>query len=234
MIKVYLKNTETFEKFQVLAKCVVFSDGPNSLVTKKFSMGFRGRPNNTALGAIYEIDWNNNPLKFNEHYFDRKVSPWGYGWIFPKKNAVNVGVFCLLSKLKRNIRASLNYLVKKHPIASQKLRDKKIISFGAKLIPLEHAKKISSDLTLVVGDAAGMVNPIWGDGIPSAINAGEIAGKVLVEALKKDDLSKTSLSRYYKMWKKSKEYKALKKSFLLSKIVYNTIHGPFNMIYRFV
>jgi digeranylgeranylglycerophospholipid reductase len=230
LIKVYLKNLKTLEKSQVFTRCVVFSDGPNSLAAKKFGIGFRGRPDNTGLGAIYEIKWDNNPLEYNEFYFDRKVSPWGYGWIFPKKNTVNVGVFCLLSKLKRNIRDSLNYFVKKHPIASKKLSDRKVVRFGAKLIPLEHAKKISSEQILVVGDAAGMVDPIWGAGIPSAIYAAKIAGKVLIKALENDDLSKTSLSRYDEMWKKSKQYRALPKSFW-PKIIYNPISGPFYHLY---
>jgi len=233
LIKVYLKNLKTLEKFQLFARCVVFSDGPNSLAAKKFGIGFKGRPDNTGLGAIYEMRWDNNPLEYNEFYFDRKVSPWGYGWIFPKKNTVNVGVFCLLSKLKRNIRDSLNYLVKNHPIASKKLSDKKVLRFGAKLIPLEHAEKISSERILVVGDAAGMVDPIWGAGIPSAIYAAEIAGKVLVKALENDDLSKTSLSRYDEMWKESARYKALQKSFW-PKIIYNPISGPLFSLRRYV
>jgi digeranylgeranylglycerophospholipid reductase len=233
LIKVYLKNLKTLEKSQVFARCVVFSDGPNSLAAKKFGIGFKGRPDNTGLGAIYEMRWDNNPLEYNEFYFDRKVSPWGYGWIFPKRNTVNVGVFCLLSKLKRNIRDLLDYLVKKHPIASKKLSDRKVVRFGVKLIPLEHAKKISSEQILVIGDAAGMVDPVWGGGIPSAIYAAKIAGKVLIKALENDDLSKTSLSRYDEMWIKSKQYKALPKPFW-PKIIYNPISGPVHNLYRYV
>lgn len=234
LMQVCLKSKKTSEKTQVMAKCVVFSDGPNTLANKKFNIGFNQRTDNTAIGAIYELEWDDNPLDFNEFYFDSTVSPWGYGWIIPKKNCVNVGVFCLLSKMKTNIRNSLDYFVKKHPIASKKLHDKKIRRFGAKLIPLEHASSISDERMLVIGDAAGMLNPIWAAGIHSSINAGIMAGNVLVDALNVDDLSKTRLSSYDKMWKNSNNYKALKTLLLSPKIVYNTIYGPLNHIYRFI
>jgi len=103
-IVISLKNRVTGENYKVKAKLVIFADGPNTLVSKKFKrIGF-GRKNSKAFSAIYELEWKDNPFEDFEFFFDTRVSPWGYGWIFPKRDVLNVGVLCLMSKLQKNIK----------------------------------------------------------------------------------------------------------------------------------
>jgi len=47
---------------------------------------------------------------------------------------------------------------------------------------------------LLAGDSAGMADPVTGGGINNAILAGEIAGKTIIDALEKDDI--TLLTNY--------------------------------------
>ncbi len=61
---------------------------------------------------------------------------------------------------------------------------------------------IVTDGLMVVGDAARRVNPSTGGGIAQAMTAGEIAGKIAGEAIKKGDVSKEELFRYRKAWDK--------------------------------
>ncbi|MBC7119290.1 MAG: NAD(P)/FAD-dependent oxidoreductase, partial [Methanobacteriaceae archaeon] len=52
---------------------------------------------------------------------------------------------------------------------------------------------------MVVGDAAGQVNPLTGGGIISGMTGGMLAGKVAAEAIKDDDTSKGRLREYEKL-----------------------------------
>ena len=49
-------------------------------------------------------------------------------------------------------------------------------------------EKLVSGNILLVGDSAGMADPITGAGIHNAILAGEVAGKTIIDALEKDDI----------------------------------------------
>jgi digeranylgeranylglycerophospholipid reductase len=169
------------------------------------------------LGIIYEFEWKDNPIDYYEVFHDKNISSWGYGWIYPKKDCLNVGVGCLLSKMGGNIKHNMGYFLK-HPIVSAQLKDRKMLSKKSALIPLEYAKEIHDQTILVVGDAAGMVNPFSGGGIENAIVAGEIAGKVAVRALEENDFSKQFLSAYKRQWEKTSNYALIKKQSIMSKI----------------
>jgi len=210
-IVVNLKNRVSGEKDKLKAKLAIFADGPSTLASKKFKgIGFQ-REQQKALAAIYDIEWRNNPFEHLEFFFDRNVSPWGYGWIFPKKDWLNVGVGCSISKMRGNIRTYLDFLVDKHPVASKKLHGRQKLTFAASIIPLAHAEKIFDDRILVVGDAAGMVDPLWGGGIGYAIKGGMLAAEVAVKALEKNSFDGTLLSQFEQEWKKGKAYKLIRK-----------------------
>lgn len=217
-IVVSLKNRVTGENLKVKGKLVIFADGPNTLVSKKFKQVGFGRKERKAFAAIYEIEWRNNPFEHLELFFDTNVSPWGYGWIFPNRDLLNVGVGVLMSKMQSNIKTYLDFLVNKHPIASRKLRGRPKLRFAADIIPAQHAHKIYGDRILVVGDAAGMVDPIWGAGIGYAIRGSMLAAKVAVKALEENTFDETFLSQFKKEWKRGETYKHIRKIQLLSRL----------------
>lgn len=215
-IVVSLKNLMTGEHYKLKAKLAIFADGSHTLAFKKFKgIGFGGK-NRKAFSAIYELEWRDNPFEYFEVFFDTKVSPWGYGWIFPKRDLLNVGVMCLMRMMRSNIRTHLDFLVNRHPIASKKLRGRKKLKFAADIIPLQYAKRICGDRTLVVGDAAGMVDPIWGAGIENAIEGSMLAARVAVRALEKNTFDETFLSQFGRDWKRGKTYKSIRMRQLLS------------------
>lgn len=212
-------DKESFESSFI----TVFADGPKTLAVRKFhSLGFHSKPSNTALGMVYELEWKDNPLMDCEYYYGPEFSVWEFGWIFPKKDLINVGVGALLSALekkRKNIRSILDYFVHRHPISSTKLRGKKVLSVAAGLIPLAPARKIYGPSTLVVGDAAGMVDPMGGNGIDYCIFAGKIAGQTIVKALEQEDYSEEFLSRYQILWENSKNFARIRKGYLISRML---------------
>ncbi|MFA4836744.1 MAG: NAD(P)/FAD-dependent oxidoreductase [Dehalococcoidia bacterium] len=66
-----------------------------------------------------------------------------------------------------------------------------------------YAKKTYMDGLMLVGDAAGMANPLDGFGANTAMVAGQMAGAVAAEAKLKGDYSGKVLAEYEKRWRAS-------------------------------
>jgi digeranylgeranylglycerophospholipid reductase len=214
-IVVYTSNNKNIST--ISSDLVIFADGVNTLA-KKFGIGFKKDKNNTALGLVYEVEWKDNPIDHYEMFYDRNISGWGYGWIFPKKDLLNVGVGGRISKIRGNIKGMMNYFMKS-TVVSTKIQGRKILNKKAALIPLAPAREIHDQSMLVVGDAAGMVYPFFGAGIENAIVAGEIAGRVAISALEENDFSKQFLSVYKKEWEKTGNYALMKRQSTMSKFL---------------
>ena len=214
-IVVYTSNNKNIST--ISTDLVIFADGVNTLA-KKFGIGFKKDNNNTALGLVYEIEWKGNPIDHYEMFYDRNISGWGYGWIFPKKDLMNVGVGCRISKIKGNIKDMMHYFMSS-PAVYTIIQGRKILNKKAALIPLAPAREIHDQSMLVVGDAAGMVYPFFGAGIENAIVAGEIAGRVAISALEENDFTKLFLSVYKKQWEKTSNYALMKRQSIMSKFL---------------
>jgi len=218
-LTVHIKDRANTREYEVSTKLVIFADGPYTMA-QRFGLGFpRGRPEITVNAAIYELEWKGNPLNCFEAFFDKQVAPWGYGWVYPKKDLLNVGVGSLMSKMKHdNIARYLNYFVEKHTPVSHRLRSLKRIRFAADIIPLPHVSRIVGDNMMVVGDAAGMVDPIWGGGIGPAMRGASIAGQIAAQALEDNKLDASFLSQYEKKWKKTSDYQHLRRAYLVHQL----------------
>jgi flavin-dependent dehydrogenase len=56
---------------------------------------------------------------------------------------------------------------------------------------------------LIVGDAAGQIDPLTGEGIHHAMDGGQLAAQTLAEGLAVGDLSQRFLARYQRRWMKA-------------------------------
>ena len=213
-LRVGIKEKEKGREKGVKTKLVVFADGPNTLA-RKFGIGFEIRPDTVAESSIFEIEREHNPLDGYDYFFSPDISPWGYGWIFPKRNTLNIGVWCLYSKLQRNI---YDYLKDFLSHLGTSIKEKRIVRFTSALIPLVPAREIHGERMLVVGDAAGMVDSFYGGGISFAIQGGKIAGKVASDALEEKNFSTDFLAAYQKEWERTEDYMSIKKMFYLSNV----------------
>ena len=201
------------EEREARARMVIFGDGIPTLANKKFGIGFDCRPDGTALAAACDIQYPGNKLDSLDFFFSDEVSPFGYAWIFPKKDLVNVGVLCLVSKLKQDIGRTLERFV-----SSVGLGSRQVVRFGSRLIPQAHVGNLHCDSVLVAGDAAGTTDPIDGGGISNAMVNGETAGKVAIEALEANDLKADFLGRFEVQWKKTENYHAFRRSYALQRL----------------
>jgi geranylgeranyl reductase family protein len=108
--------------------------------------------------------------------FDPTAATRGYGWVFPKGDHLNIGVFsqCELSaKLERDLDAFVTLR------GFGAWRSEGPFAFP---IPVGRpADALGTERVLFAGDAAGLVNPVTGEGISSAILSGRLAAEAVSE-----------------------------------------------------
>jgi geranylgeranyl reductase family protein len=109
------------------------------------------------------------------------VVPGGYGWVFPKRDHANLGVGGWGSE-GRKIRDRLARLAAEHGVPLAALTDVK----GHRLPMRRLGTSASSGRVLLVGDAAGLVDPLSGDGIYEAF----VSAKLAAEAILAGDLAR--------------------------------------------
>src|SRR5436853_3001225 len=135
-----------------------------------------------------------------ELYMDPRYSPGGYGWIIPKgEKSANVGIGIREPYVKREwtIRDLLVGFIEKNKVASDRLKGGKRGSMVADSLPVDGPlKRTYTDKVMAVGDAAGMVMPTNGGGIPTAMITGRLAAEAAVRYFE----DKTPLSSYEDAW----------------------------------
>ena len=163
---------------QVLAKVIVGSDGPKSLAGAAIGQA------NTEFVETRQLS---APLHEAHSATDIFLSgdiPGGYGWLFPKGKVANIGL-----GVRPQDKSRLKELLEQ--LHSRMIQDGRVgddvlgytggpIPVGGMVQPYGHLK---DTLVLLVGDAAGLTNPVTGAGINSAVLSGRLAGQYAGEFL---------------------------------------------------
>jgi geranylgeranyl reductase family protein len=122
----------------------------------------------------------------------------GYGWIFPTgdgKANIGAGYF---AKHRKSSAANAFDQFTRTPALRELLSNAKQIS-PIKGFPLRADFTTSptfSNRVLLVGEAAGLVNPLTGEGIDYALESGRIAAKHIARVFERDDFSRASIQQY--------------------------------------
>lgn len=111
--------------------------------------------------------------------------PYGYAWIFPKKDCFSVGIAGVHSKLSKGIKEYFAEFVRRQDI----LKGLEIKNQRGWTIPefYGNKKRISNKRILLVGDAAHLADPFIGEGIYYAIRSGQIAADAVINGIYDDD-----------------------------------------------
>ncbi|MEW6325075.1 MAG: geranylgeranyl reductase family protein [Nitrospirota bacterium] len=119
----------------------------------------------------------------NEVWLDLGTVQGGYGWSFPKAGHLSIGV-AGFSPVPSNPRAALTAYLK----AQQPVPPNTPLTIHSHPIPAVSTslRTLATDRLLVVGDAAHLVDPFFGEGIYYAIRSGELAADSVAAALRGD------------------------------------------------
>jgi geranylgeranyl reductase family protein len=192
------------EKEIIKAKILVAADGAVSRIAR--SVGVIDSPPDAVCSSVY--------VEAGTHAFEEDgvciythfLVP-GYAAIF--KEADDDLVFCCyiipggFAKTTDLQNMHINLLQGDPYVVRAMGPNAKIEKIKSAPLRLGGVKKSYSNHFLVVGDAAGHIDPLTGEGIQYAMDAGEIAAKVLEEAFERNDFSESFLKDYQKLWMKS-------------------------------
>lgn len=117
---------------------------------------------------------------------------YGYMWVFPKRNHMNVGMGTTLAESARYGRLHLEgfarglELARRMGILSEpgRLRVDRswLIPGKPRAVTYSQERRV-----LLAGDAAGFVHPLTGEGISGAVRSGRLAAETVKQALDKED-----------------------------------------------
>ncbi len=197
---VLVKNLKTGEKEYIRGKAVVDASGFSGVIRKKLppEMGIEREISNEDVEACYreirQLKQESRETRYCEIYLNQKVPPGGYTWIFPKRGArVNVGLgVCMRGKFPN----PKNQLYQ-HILAKPEFEGSVLLHGGTWFDPTRRPlDNMVGNGIIIVGDAACLVNPIHGGGIGPSMLSGFLAGKTIIEAIEKGDISKKALWPY--------------------------------------
>ncbi|WP_432704165.1 NAD(P)/FAD-dependent oxidoreductase [Methanothermobacter thermautotrophicus] len=194
----YLVSAECMgEKFEIKARIVIAADGPESRVARWAGLNTATRPKDMESAAQFEMVGvemeDNNCIEF---YFG-SVAPGGYAWIFPKGDDIaNVGLGVLSTETDKSAYEHLLEFVESCP-ATRNAQPVELNIGGDPVGGMP--KKLVADSLMVVGDAAGQVNPLTGGGIISGMKGGMLAGRVAAAALSEGDVTAKRLAEYERL-----------------------------------
>ncbi len=212
------------ETMDIKADIVIAADGVESNLAYKSGLNSLKNPEDICSCAQYELVGLDIDPHLLEFYFGRTIAPGGYSWIFPKGEGIaNVGVGV------RNSTETAYYYLKK--FVSKFNATPVELNIGG--VPLSGPMdKTYNDGFLVVGDAAGQVDPITGGGIHITASCARIAGEVAAEAIKEENVSSMFLKRYDERWRNEFEDN-LKTSFKYRKAFDKLSDSDMNVLAEF-
>lgn len=171
-VELHARNHE-----QIRARFVIAADGVASRTAR--SLGLRHKPD-LAVAIDSEIEvtdecWERESRRLTFNFF---CLPSGYGWIFPKQKPVlSCGVGCWLGEA--DVRMELEKFLEQSLQANERLAQ----FDRAFPIPIwSGTGQIATRRVALAGDAAGLVDPISGEGIRYAILSGRLAAQTAVAA----------------------------------------------------
>ncbi|MGI6009331.1 MAG: geranylgeranyl reductase family protein [Methanomethylophilus sp.] len=166
-------------------KVLIGADGPGSRVAQAAGLPANRNPY-PAVSAQAKGDF--EPII---QMFFGKIAPGAYGWIMPKKGGANVGVGFSPQFSQGSLRGYMEKFCEMHELElTTPMKGKYVPSEG----PIA---KTYTDNVMLAGDAAGVVMPVNGGGIPQAMMTGRMAGQAAYENI----ANGKSLALYEQDWK---------------------------------
>jgi geranylgeranyl reductase family protein len=191
------------------AKMVLGCDGANSIVARAAGLRSGTVKNEFAIDMMEETPYSELSLAERDRmfvYYGYQGS-YGYSYVFPKKNHLNLGIGCKLDHYLAGMRGAQYAHHRKFVdgLIAQKLLTGASNRANFRAFPLPISGPLSrtyAERTLLSGDAGGFVNAFTAEGIYYAMVSGELAARTAVDAIRAQDTSSNRLSAYAQAWKK--------------------------------
>ncbi|RMI06526.1 MAG: geranylgeranyl reductase family protein [Calditrichaeota bacterium] len=194
-----ITRDESGKQHTFTARAVVGADGFNSPVARRLGLYRRDSRRRMVATRAYYRQVRGLTGAVEIHYLE-PILP-GYLWIFPlDEETANVGVGLLHRDLKRR-KFRLRQLHEELltlPRFRERFGNARLIGDiqGWNLPTPDFRRRLYDAGAVLVGDAAGLVDPFTGEGIGNAMRSGEVAARVLAAACRDGEPTAARLSRY--------------------------------------
>jgi geranylgeranyl reductase family protein len=165
----------------VRARFAIGADGANSIVARYLNPRSAYFWQLALYCEVPEKHLLPGAIRASRMRIDWGTLPSGYAWVFPKQETANIGVGAP-AILGRALRPYLQRFLRSEGILKEGALEQLPLR-GHHLPTLTKRTRLSSDASVLVGDAAGLVEPLTGEGISNACHSAEIASEYLLGRL---------------------------------------------------
>lgn len=190
------------EEIKITSKMLIGADGSRSVVRRILQNqylddGFQ------LLGLRAYYDEVNGPLDRMDVYFLKENFP-GIFWFFPEgKSGANIGLATLSKTFPQKQIQARNLLINhingnkdiRERIGNGKLRHK---IEGWPITFYDPKKEVIAERVLLAGEAAGLINPLSGDGIQYALLSARWASETILKCFRENSFKRKDLLEYKK------------------------------------
>jgi geranylgeranyl reductase family protein len=219
------------DKGKYKTKIIVGADGVNSIVRKKI----QGPISKDNIGICYGCYAKSNKKESTRIMFLKDKR--GYAWCFPRHDHLSIGVGITDSSNSEGIKSILDEFV------STNYPDIKILSkWGGKVPSIKETTfydmPCSGDNWILIGDAAGHVDSVTGEGITYALWSAELAAEAIIknnpklfDKLWREDYGERLISScksrdlFYNSFLMDNSIKLANRSKTLSNFLYDTLNN---------
>jgi flavin-dependent dehydrogenase len=186
------------------AEVVLGCDGSPSVVRRALGApSFPETEGAFAVRAYYEGVQLSHPRSM-AFFWVEELLP-AYGWIFPLPGGrANVGLGMRADQLaasKSGILDLMERFCASPTVAAELAGARRVGKVKGHHLPFgSFAQHTTFDQALLLGDAAGFVNPLTGEGIEFALESGAFAAQAVAEAAAAGDFSARGLGGYTRRW----------------------------------
>jgi geranylgeranyl reductase family protein len=162
---------------RVLAQALIAADGANGTTARA-----AGIDDDRDYGVALEGNVPNEALDVDRFrgrlFLELGVVPGGYGWVFPKGDHINVGVGGWAREAP-TLRGHLTRFCREYELDEGRLESVR----GFRLPLIKPVTELARGRVALVGDAAGLVDPLSGDGIYEAFLSGRLVSEATLDLL---------------------------------------------------
>lgn len=189
------KDNPSTPAWEATADTVIGADGANGIAARAFELR-RERSLAIAMEAEVPHTWGTGhaDLRPDVCHLEYGAVRYGYAWVFPKADHLNVGAGIFWPRGAKGrgestTRDTLQSAIMDYLRVLGVPRRAEELTFHAHPLPLWNGLdtlQTPDNRVLLAGDAAGLINPLFGDGILHALKSGQIAAQCILDGRQAD------------------------------------------------